>query len=49
MLGGHRSESGIVILYGASEQGYLVLALLLYYHFPKCYFRHWKKNRNSGR
>ena len=27
MLGGNRFESGIIILYSASEQGYLVLAL----------------------
>ena len=27
VLGGNRSESGIIILYSASEQGYLVLVL----------------------
>ena len=27
VLGGNRFESGIIILYSASEQGYLVLAL----------------------
>ena len=27
MLGGNRFESGIIILYSTSEQGYLVLAL----------------------
>ena len=27
MLGGNRSDYGIIILYSASEQGYLVLAL----------------------
>ena len=27
MLGGNRFESGIIILYSASERGYLVLAL----------------------
>ena len=27
MLGGNRSELGIIILYSASEQGYLVLAV----------------------
>ena len=27
VLGGNRSESGIIILYSTSEQGYLVLAL----------------------
>ena len=38
MLGGNRTESGIIILYSASQQGYLVLAvykhalLLLYYY-----------------
>ena len=39
MLGGNRSESGIIILYRASEQGYLVLALykhaLLYIIYPE--------------
>jgi len=37
VLGGNRSESGIIILYSASEQGYLVLALykhaLLYIYY----------------
>jgi len=36
VLGGNKSESGIIILYSTSEQGYLVLALykhaLLYYY-----------------
>ena len=27
VLGGNRSESGIIILYSVSERGYLVLAL----------------------
>jgi len=35
LLGGNRSESGIIILYSASEQGHLVLAIykraILYY------------------
>ena len=36
MLGGNRSESWIIILYGVSEQGYLVLAL--YKHaLLRCY------------
>ena len=36
MLGGNRSESGIITLYSASEQGYLVLAL--YKHALLCYY-----------
>jgi len=41
VLVGNRSESGIIILYSASEQGYLVLALykhaLLYYYYIYCH------------
>ena len=35
MLGGNRSESGIIILYSASEQCYLVLAQynMNYYYY----------------
>ena len=40
VLGGNRSESGIIILYSASEQGYLVLAL--YKHALLLYFVLWQ-------
>ena len=40
VLGGNRSESGIIILYSASEQGYLVLALYKHALLYIIYFSH---------
>ena len=48
MLGGNRSESGTIILYSTSEEGYLILALythaLLLY---KTWFNMEQKQRQS--
>ena len=50
MLGGNRSESGIIIiiLYSASEQGYLVLALYKHVLLLLLYIKDVKFSKNSS-
>ena len=45
MLGGNRSESGIIILYRASEQCYLILAL--YKHALLLKLQYYRLKRNT--